>query len=98
MPRHCHDQRKHANQDTTTPVSRHVIAPGKRTLTDKLAAPTSSPDAAVQCERDTSAQLPQREQTGLIEDWTDVALRPDLYQSPLLRASVDEIGTSAPLY
>ncbi|MCG8424504.1 MAG: DUF4157 domain-containing protein [Proteobacteria bacterium] len=34
----------------------------------------------------------------MIEDWTDVALRPGLYQSPLLRASYDEIGTSAPPY
>ncbi|MCG8422696.1 MAG: DUF4157 domain-containing protein, partial [Proteobacteria bacterium] len=98
MTRHRHDKRQNATPDTTKPVSRHVVAQGKRMLTDKLAAPTSSPDEVVQRERETSPQLPQSEQTGLIEDWTDVALRPDLYQSPLLRASPDEIGTSAPPY
>lgn len=66
-------------------------APGKRTATMGLPgrAPTSS--RTVQHDASMSEQRPARE---LVEDWTLVAMRPDLHQTPMVRPS-DEVGMAA---
>jgi hypothetical protein len=70
-------------------VAQRRGVPGKRTLTMGLPSPRSASPAQRRAQDGAS---PGRTRTGPVEDWMRVAMRPDLYDTPVQRASADEVG------
>ncbi|MCG8423429.1 MAG: polymorphic toxin type 28 domain-containing protein [Proteobacteria bacterium] len=88
---------KHASERVAD-TQRRATAQGRITRSGKLPTPRPSTETPIHSEQQAPSQPPPSHDSGLIEDWTDVALRPDLYQGPVLRGSLAEIGTMAPPY
>ena len=73
--------------------NQHSIAPGKRTRTMSLQSSSNSgPSAMVQRKARADGGLAQTRSTGPAEDWTHAVFRPDLYQAPILRKSMSDVG------
>lgn len=93
-----HRESRNGNNHSSHAASRrdHDVArqtaPGKRTLTMGLSARPSAGAGPAQRKPQGSGATPARGQGHAVEDWMRVAMRPDLYETPLLRESMDEIG------
>jgi hypothetical protein len=69
-----------------------AVTPGKRTLTMGLARGAPASAAPLQRKPMSGSAAPARSQGQPVEDWMRVAMRPDLHQTPVLRASGHEVG------
>ena len=87
-----HDSMPHARSGRGAAGALAQVAPGKRTLTMGLAPRASAGAAPLQRKAQSQRASPAPIECGPVEDWMQVALRPDLHQTPILRKSVGEVG------